>query len=94
MRKRTEEPGINMTPMIDVVFQLIIFFVTTVDLEAKTISAGGAVYPFTIDDYTRHRLLNGLDDIGITLQKEDDIAAYEAQRPSFKVKTIPARVAD
>ena len=66
----------------------------TVDLEAKTISAGGAVYPFTIDDYTRHRLLNGLDDIGITLQKEDDIAAYEAQRPSFKVKTIPARVAD
>lgn len=37
MRKRTEEPGINMTPMIDVVFQLIIFFVTTVDLEAKAI---------------------------------------------------------
>jgi len=37
MRKRAEEPGINMTPMIDVVFQLIIFFVTTVDLEAKAI---------------------------------------------------------
>ena len=66
----------------------------TVDLGAKTVVAGENTYPFTIDDYTRHRLLNGLDDIGITLQKEDDIAAYEAQRPSFKVKTIPARVAD
>ncbi|MBP7829218.1 MAG: biopolymer transporter ExbD [Kiritimatiellae bacterium] len=37
MRKKAEEPGMNMTPMIDVVFQLIIFFVTTVDLESKAI---------------------------------------------------------
>ena len=39
---------------------------------------------FDIDDYTRWRLLEGLDDIGITLGHEDDIASYEAQRPSWK----------
>ena len=61
---------------------------------ARTITAGEATFPFEIDDYTRHRLLNGLDDIGITLQKDADIAAYEAKRPSWKAKTIPAKVAD
>ncbi|TBT83119.1 3-isopropylmalate dehydratase small subunit [Propioniciclava sinopodophylli] len=66
----------------------------TVDLVARTITAGEATFPFEIDDYTRHRLLNGLDDIGITLQKDADIAAYEARRPSWKVKTIPAKVAN
>ena len=66
----------------------------TVDLVARTITAGEATFPFEIDDYTRHRLLNGLDDIGITLQKDADIAAYEAQRPSWKAKTLPAKVAD
>ena len=66
----------------------------TVDLVARTITAGEATFPFEIDDYTRHRLLNGLDDIGITLQKDADIAAYEARRPSWKAKTIPAKVAD
>ena len=66
----------------------------TVDLVARTITAGEATFPFEIDDYTRHRLLNGLDDIGITLQKDADIAAYEAKRPSWKAKTLPARVAD
>ena len=66
----------------------------TVDLVARTITAGEATFPFEIDDYTRHRLLNGLDDIGITLQKDADIAAYEAKRPSWKAKTIPAKVAD
>ena len=66
----------------------------TVDLVAKSIVAGDARYEFTIDDYIRHRLLNGLDDIGITLQKDADIAAYEAKRPSWKAKTLPARVAD
>jgi 3-isopropylmalate/(R)-2-methylmalate dehydratase small subunit len=65
----------------------------TVSLEDKTITAGEALYPFAIDDYTRHRLLNGLDDIGLTLQHEDAIAAYEATRPSWKVRTIPAKVA-
>ena len=54
----------------------------------------GTTYPFEIDDFTRHRLLEGLDDISMTLQHEDAISEYEAQRPSFKPKTIPARVAD
>jgi 3-isopropylmalate/(R)-2-methylmalate dehydratase small subunit len=39
--------------------------------------------PFELDDYTQHRLVNGLDDIGLTLQHADDIAAFEATRPSF-----------
>ncbi len=64
-----------------------------VSLEDRTVTAGEHTYPFTIDDYTRHRLLNGLDDIGLTLQHDDEIAAYEARRPSFKVATLPARVA-
>ena len=45
---------------------------------------------FDIDDYTRWRLLEGLDDIGITLGHEADIAAYEATRPSWKPVTIHA----
>jgi 3-isopropylmalate/(R)-2-methylmalate dehydratase small subunit len=64
----------------------------TVDLEQRTISAGELTAPFTIDDYTRYRLLNGLDDIGITLSHESDIEAYEAGRPSYKPRTLPARV--
>jgi 3-isopropylmalate/(R)-2-methylmalate dehydratase small subunit len=63
----------------------------TVDLENKTISAGDVSAPFEIDDYTRYRLLNGLDDVGITLSHESDIAAYEATRPSFKPATLPAK---
>ncbi|WP_182377161.1 3-isopropylmalate dehydratase small subunit [Nocardioides sp. WS12] len=61
----------------------------TVDLENKTVSTpGGEVEDsFDIDDYTRWRLLNGLDDIGITLGNKDDIAAYEAGRPSWKPVT-------
>jgi len=66
----------------------------TVSLEDRQIVAGDAVYPFSIDDYTRHRLLNGLDDIGITLQHADEISAYEATRPTYKPKTLPALVAD
>ncbi|WP_341728419.1 3-isopropylmalate dehydratase small subunit [Brooklawnia sp.] len=65
----------------------------TVDLPSRTITAGDDVYAFTIDDYTAQRLLEGLDDIAATLQHEDDIAAYEAKRPSFKPKTLPAKVA-
>lgn len=63
----------------------------TVDLETRTITAGDLVLTFDIDEHTRHRLLNGLDDISSTLQHEDDIAAYEAARPSFKPATLPAR---
>lgn len=59
----------------------------TVDLESRTVTCGELVAPFQIDDYTRYRLLNGLDDIGITLGNEADIAAYEAGRPSFKPVT-------
>ncbi|WP_040160982.1 3-isopropylmalate dehydratase small subunit [Nigerium massiliense] len=65
----------------------------TVDLEERTITAGDRSWPFSLDDYTAHRLLNGLDDIGLTLQHEDEIAAYEATRPSFKPTTLPVRVA-
>ena len=64
----------------------------SVDLESRTVSAGEGVDriedSFTIDDYTRWRLLEGLDDIGITLGHADDIAAYESRRPSFKPATL------
>jgi len=64
----------------------------TVDLESRTVKAGEGVDAiedsFTIDDYTRWRLLEGLDDIGITLSHEDAIAAYEAERPAFKPATL------
>jgi len=63
----------------------------TVDLEARTITAGEKVYSFAIDDYTRYRLLGGLDDISLTLQLEDDIAAFEACRPAFKPTTLPIK---
>ena len=55
----------------------------TVDLEDRTIGDGqGFSSQFPVDDVTRHRLLNGLDDIGLTLQHEADIAAYEASHPT------------
>ncbi|MCG7446862.1 3-isopropylmalate dehydratase small subunit [Corynebacterium aurimucosum] len=56
----------------------------TVDLEARTVTVGENTYRFDIDDYTRWRLMEGLDDIGITLRNEEAIAAYESRRPSFK----------
>jgi len=64
----------------------------TVDLEAKNVRVGDAVYPFEIDDYTRWRLMEGLDDIGLTLKHIDDVSAFEARRPSFKPQTLPAKV--
>ena len=63
----------------------------TVDLVARTVSVGSLTVPFEIDDYTRWRLLEGLDDIGLTLQNEQAIAEFEAKRPSFKPKTLPAK---
>ena len=62
----------------------------TVNLDDRTISCGTAVLPFTIDDYTAWRLLEGLDDIGITLRKCDEIESYEARRPSWKPRTTRA----
>jgi 3-isopropylmalate/(R)-2-methylmalate dehydratase small subunit len=59
-----------------------------VDLQARTIQADALVAPFEIDDYTRWRLLEGLDDIGITLSHEDDVTAYEAKRPTWKPATL------
>ncbi|MCK9795976.1 3-isopropylmalate dehydratase small subunit [Isoptericola sp. 4D.3] len=63
----------------------------TVDLEARTVHADDVTVPFQIDDYTRWRLMEGLDDIGLTLQHEDDITAFEAQRASWRPKTLPAK---
>ena len=59
-----------------------------VDLEERTIQADALTAPFQIDDYTRYRLLNGLDDIGITLGHEDAIASFEKDRPSWKPVTV------
>ena len=61
----------------------------TVDLQARTVTAGAVSSPFEVDDYVRWRLLEGLDDIGITLSHEADIAAFEAARPSFLPTTTP-----
>ena len=63
----------------------------TVDLESRTVRAGvgedAVEDSFDIDDYTRWRLLEGLDDIGITLSHDADITAFEAERPSWKPVT-------
>ncbi len=63
----------------------------TVDLVNRTVSIGSLSVPFQIDDYTRWRLLEGLDDIGLTLQSQQAIAEFEAKRASFKPKTLPAK---
>lgn len=56
----------------------------TVDLAARRLSVGGNQYSFEIDDYTRWRLMEGLDDVGLTLRNEDAITDYEDWRPTFK----------
>ncbi|HIX78697.1 MAG TPA: 3-isopropylmalate dehydratase small subunit [Candidatus Corynebacterium faecipullorum] len=61
---------------------------TTVDLEARTVTVGGNSYTFEIDDYTRWRLMEGLDDIGLTLRNEADIEAFESARPGFKPRVV------
>ncbi|GAA2563963.1 3-isopropylmalate/(R)-2-methylmalate dehydratase small subunit [Neomicrococcus aestuarii] len=63
----------------------------TVDLVSKTVTCGSVSAPFDIDDYTRWRLLEGLDDIDLTLTKADEITAFETTRPSYKPKTLPAK---
>lgn len=63
----------------------------TVDLVARTASIGDLTVEFDVDDYTRWRLLEGLDDIGLTLRNEQAIADFEARRESWRPKTIPAR---
>jgi len=59
----------------------------TVDLDARTVSAGDLSADFEVDDYVRWRLMEGLDDIGITLQHADAISEFEAARPDFKPVT-------
>ena len=59
----------------------------TVDLEARELRMGDLVAPFELDDFTRWRLLEGLDDIGLTLRHEADVTAFEAQRPSWLPST-------
>lgn len=63
----------------------------TVDLESKTVSYLGVTLNFAIDDYTRWRLMEGLDDIGLTLTKIDEVTKFEEKRASFKPKTLPIR---
>jgi 3-isopropylmalate/(R)-2-methylmalate dehydratase small subunit len=62
----------------------------TVNLQDRTVTAGTVMVPFNIDDYTAWRLLEGLDDIGLTLRKRDEIEQYEARRPAWKPRTLPA----
>ena len=66
----------------------------TVDLVERQVHAADATFRFDIDEYTRWRLLEGLDDIGLTLRHEADITAFEAKRPRWMPKTLPARTAD
>ncbi|MEH6782019.1 MAG: 3-isopropylmalate dehydratase small subunit [Rhodoglobus sp.] len=63
----------------------------SVDLESRTVSAGAAQFTFEIDDYTRWRLLEGLDDIGLTLRNETDITEFESRRESWRPQTLPAK---
>ena len=63
----------------------------TVNLEDRTVTAGDLAFGFEIDDYTRWRLMEGLDDIGLTLRDEQAITDFEATRPAWMPKTLPAR---
>jgi 3-isopropylmalate/(R)-2-methylmalate dehydratase small subunit len=63
----------------------------TADLESKTISYAGATLNFEIDDYTRWRLIEGLDDIGLTFTKIDKVTEFESKRAIFKPKTLPIK---
>jgi 3-isopropylmalate/(R)-2-methylmalate dehydratase small subunit len=61
----------------------------TVNLQDRNITAGTVVLPFKIDDHTAWRLLEGLDDIALTLRKLDEIEAFEATYPEWKPRTLP-----
>ena len=74
LKAASEEPGLQMT----------------IDIENRTLSVSeiGVEVEFPMDDFTQYRLLNGLDDIGLTLQHQDDIAAFEDRRPGYLPVTI------
>jgi len=63
----------------------------TVDLDSRTVTYGSKTIAFELDDYTRWRLMEGLDDIGLTLAQVDSIDAFEAKRSKLKPKTLPIR---
>ena len=63
----------------------------TVDLESKSVSYNGHSIAFALDDYTRWRLMEGLDDIGLTLRHTDAVRDFEEKRPLFKPVTQPVR---
>lgn len=63
----------------------------TVDLTERTAQLGDLRVSFDIDDYTRWRLLEGLDDIGLTLRSEHEIAQFEARREAWRPRTLPVR---
>ncbi len=63
----------------------------TVDLDSRSVSYGGVSLAFDLDDYTRWRLMEGLDDIGLTLAQEASIDAFEAARTPLKPTTLPIR---
>jgi 3-isopropylmalate/(R)-2-methylmalate dehydratase small subunit len=63
----------------------------SVDLVEKTVTIGKSTFGFEIDDYTRWRLLEGLDDIGLTLRDEPAISAFESQRERWRPTTLPIR---
>jgi 3-isopropylmalate/(R)-2-methylmalate dehydratase small subunit len=63
----------------------------SVDLIEKVAKIGDLIVPFDIDDYTRWRLLEGLDDIGLTLRDESQITDFEARRESWRPKTLPVK---
>jgi len=62
----------------------------TVDLVAREVRAAGRVEPFELDDYSRWRLLEGLDDIGLTLRHGEEISVFEDRRPGWLPRTLPA----
>jgi 3-isopropylmalate/(R)-2-methylmalate dehydratase small subunit len=63
----------------------------TVNLDERSVTAGDLAFGFEIDDYTRWRLMEGLDDIGLTLRDEPAITAFEESRPAWMPTTLPAR---
>jgi 3-isopropylmalate/(R)-2-methylmalate dehydratase small subunit len=63
----------------------------TVDLEQRVVVCADITAPLGVDEYTRWRLMEGLDDIGLTLRHEAEVTAFEARRPSWKPTTLPVR---
>jgi 3-isopropylmalate/(R)-2-methylmalate dehydratase small subunit len=61
----------------------------TVDLESKSVSFNERTIAFELDDYTRWRLMEGLDDIGLTMRNLGDVEKFEEKRAKFKPKTLP-----